>query len=534
MSLKPPVAPNLPLPTGTVLSLVDDFGARSGEDVTSAITQAFDELQDAGGGTLYVPRGQFITTGNIVPNNVTIWGAGQGSTILKLKDNAPTTSFGGYTHPVILGLDTGTEGVTLMGLEFDGNVANNHSVEQTHCVEAFGVTDFTMAYCTARDVRGEMLCIGKGSGSSVEPGNITLHGLRLYNTGVREAGWSGADRQGISITAGRIGTISDIQGWEVRGFLVDLETNNASDSIEGFTISNLSLYDGKGILGLIGYGTDKIKDCHASNLVGRDGATYALTYGAYLAYCSRCSVDGLSLDQYAFTNTVRVENSNDVTLDRIISRGASFGGTESAVYIQNSNRTLVTGSSLRNAVGSQRYAVEENGTCTYTTVRANQELAGSLGRVLLSGAGSVSHGNGEDPHCLVTRSAGAGNQSINSGADTAIQFDEDTSDVHGMHDTVTNNTRVTIKEPGWYEATGCVRWAAGAGALRRIGFVLNGTTSLGYSDSGAVTFHSATIPRRKYVTGDYIEMQVRQDTGGALNVVRDSPYSPSLSVVKVA
>jgi hypothetical protein len=157
--------------------------------------------------------------------------------------------------------------------------------------------------------------------------------------------------------------------------------------VDGLAITNLALSDGWGVLGLTGVDTASIRDCHASNLIIRDGASYVVEYGVNLYRTLRCSISGLSGDVAFNGNAARLEQADTTVIDRVLSRGAI--ATESAVRVKACNRTLVTGSSLRNEVGGQRYAVEEEGVCTRTIVRGNLLLEGALGTTLLTGSGSI-------------------------------------------------------------------------------------------------------------------------------------------------
>lgn len=125
------------------------------------------------------------------------------------------------------------------------------------------------------------------------------------------------------------------------------------------------------------------------------------------------------------------------------------------------------------------------------------------------------------------------NQSINSGTNTAIQFDNEEYDTAGFHDNATNNTRLGINYSGKYLFTACVQFAAGAGGLRYIFFQRNGLTTIGNqrglflaqvsSAANPVALTSSVI--LPLSAGDYIELLAFQDSGGALNVTAQT-YAP--------
>lgn len=67
-----------------------DFGisGRSDGDVSASFQQAIDEAARQGGGTVSCPPGLIWAKGLVVPNNVTISGAGVGATTIKIPDGA--------------------------------------------------------------------------------------------------------------------------------------------------------------------------------------------------------------------------------------------------------------------------------------------------------------------------------------------------------------------------------------------------------------------------------------------------------------
>jgi hypothetical protein len=365
-----------------------------GDDWQAAMTAAANAVPATGGAIYMPPRSTAREVDYVkLKSKTRLWADGPGAT-LKLKDNAAAVSAGGYTtHRAILTGDDGLTGLTIEGVEFDCNVANNYAIEQTHAMEFFGLRDSTFRNCVGRDIRGELLCVTKASGSSNRPGGLTISQMRGYNTGAQNGG-PGNDRQMIALTDCEGGTISDIYGEQVKGYLLCLETDNEADVIENLTIDGLTVYDGKGVLAMLGIGDDTIRGCLASNLRAKDGPTYGLTYIATMYKAKDCQLAGLSADATLFANAVTVDACNDTILSRVQSFGASFDGTRSSITVNNSNRTLVTASSLRKSGGTPRYGVEETGTCTETIVAGNRYVSGDLGDVLLTGTGSRAFANG--------------------------------------------------------------------------------------------------------------------------------------------
>lgn len=113
-----------------VIYNVKDYGA-VGDGVTNdteAIQQAIDEVHANGGGTVYIPNGTYIVSGNgiasdgaiEVKSNVTLTGEGMGDTIIKLEDGSSDKVTG------IIRTPSGevTENVTISNLSIDGNQDN--------------------------------------------------------------------------------------------------------------------------------------------------------------------------------------------------------------------------------------------------------------------------------------------------------------------------------------------------------------------------------------------------------------------------
>lgn len=130
-------------------------------------------------------------------------------------------------------------------------------------------------------------------------------------------------------------------------------------------------------------------------------------------------------------------------------------------------------------------------------------------------------------------------QSVASGAFTTLAFNSERSDPEAFHDPATNNSRVTVPagHGGTYLLTANVDIASGAGSLRLIRFLLNGVTEIAVDNKAPVGGGNTTrmTLSRTYplAAGDYVEVQVYQDSGGALNVSASGNYSPEFAIAKV-
>jgi hypothetical protein len=115
-------------------------------------------------------------------------------------------------------------------------------------------------------------------------------------------------------------------------------------------------------------------------------------------------------------------------------------------------------------------------------------------------------------------------QSIANITWATVQLNSEDMDVGGMHDTVTNNERVTVPAGGGglYLMTGKVTFGVGSVGVRAAMVRLNDTTALmqlgtapaGVGDSVTVTFSHVGV----LAAGDFITLQAYQASGGALNI----------------
>lgn len=123
------------------------------------------------------------------------------------------------------------------------------------------------------------------------------------------------------------------------------------------------------------------------------------------------------------------------------------------------------------------------------------------------------------PACRVYNNAA---QSVASATFTALAFNSERFDTDNMHDTVTNNSRITINTAGLYVVTGHVEWAANTTSERIVEFLVNGTNEVAVQRQSANTTGGAHLfsitTMLKLAATDYIQLRVYQATGGALNV----------------
>jgi hypothetical protein len=118
-------------------------------------------------------------------------------------------------------------------------------------------------------------------------------------------------------------------------------------------------------------------------------------------------------------------------------------------------------------------------------------------------------------------------QSINNGAQVAINFQVESYDTHNMHDNVTNNTRLTCVIPGLYLVGATLSFganAAGQRILDIIRFVSATTYVVSQTVPGSAGFNTLVSAAGivRMVAGDYVEVQATQSSGGALNIAANA------------
>lgn len=125
------------------------------------------------------------------------------------------------------------------------------------------------------------------------------------------------------------------------------------------------------------------------------------------------------------------------------------------------------------------------------------------------------------PSCKVYNSAA---QSIANNTNTALTFNSEYWDNGGMHSTAVNTSRITIpaSSGGKYWIGGNAEFVANATGTRWIGLQLNGSSFIARkqipSNSGSYDTGLFVATMQSLSAGDYVELIVYQNSGGALNV----------------
>lgn len=125
-----------------------------------------------------------------------------------------------------------------------------------------------------------------------------------------------------------------------------------------------------------------------------------------------------------------------------------------------------------------------------------------------------------------------------SGTQLTLAFDSERFDTDTIHDTVTNNSRLTCRTAGVYQITGHISWAANATGARQLSIKLNGTTFLAIAldpvASAASLLIQGVTTLYQLAVNDYVELQALQTSGGALVVNASPNYSPEFMMARVS
>ena len=113
-----------------------------------------------------------------------------------------------------------------------------------------------------------------------------------------------------------------------------------------------------------------------------------------------------------------------------------------------------------------------------------------------------------------------------AGPQQSLTFDTNVYDNAGMHSTKVNSSRLTALTAGVYEITGNVQWAANATGVRDLLIVKNGSTIIARTEVPGSSPVQEVTTQVNMGTRDFVELQVAQNSGAALNVEALSAWSP--------
>jgi hypothetical protein len=104
---------------------------------------------------------------------------------------------------------------------------------------------------------------------------------------------------------------------------------------------------------------------------------------------------------------------------------------------------------------------------------------------------------------------------------TILDWNSEAYDTDNMHDTVTNNSRITFNTAGKYNIASCVKFATSISNGARIEILLNGTTIIAGQSTGATGAEAPILniaTNYSFISGDYIQVRVFQSSGVSENI----------------
>jgi hypothetical protein len=130
------------------------------------------------------------------------------------------------------------------------------------------------------------------------------------------------------------------------------------------------------------------------------------------------------------------------------------------------------------------------------------------------------------------------NTSIPFAVWTTMNFNQETQDTDGIHDNVTNNSRLTCQTEGYYVIGGAIQFAAQVSGFRGLRIRLNGGNRIGGQKYDATAFANGmahTVVTTYYLTpGDYVELEVYNFQGAVpQNLLYAADISPYFYMARI-
>ena len=202
--------------------------------------------------------------------------------------------------------------------------------------------------------------------------------------------------------------------------------------------------------------------------------------------------------------------------------GISGGGTSGDVTITNSMAT---------AIDAKGDLIVGTGADAFSRL-----AVGTNGKSLVSDSAEATGTKWGYPSAIGCSLWKSANQTANNVTQTPVSFNNEDFDTSGFHDNVTNNDRVTIPTglSGKYLVTSKVDFSANATGQRVLYHFINGVlVNLAISPVNSSTNGSSFELSGVYnlSAGNFIQMQIYQDSGSALNILGAAQYYTNMQVM---
>lgn len=126
---------------------------------------------------------------------------------------------------------------------------------------------------------------------------------------------------------------------------------------------------------------------------------------------------------------------------------------------------------------------------------------------------------------------------VTSGTLQTLTFNSERWDEGSLHSTSANTGRLTASITGLWQIGASVDFASNATGYRQAGVLLNGTTFIALDGRPAISGQDTSIVLGvlyRLMAGEFVEVQVRQTSGAALNVVSAANFSPEFWMHRVS
>lgn len=212
----------------------------------------------------------------------------------------------------------------------------------------------------------------------------------------------------------------------------------------------------------------------------------------------------------------------------VIAQGAFLNAEASATFVAFAYPMSETSTNTVDTTGTLAVDV----TATWGTSNAANTITGT-NAVIQSIDTSPQTVGGWTQGCRVYNNA---NISIANNTATALTFNSERYDTDSMHNTSTNTSRIAINTAGKYNVIGQCTFNASATGARSLQLLVNGSIIIAEKDEAG----SAAIGARlnlstiwDFSVNDYIEMVVTQTSGGSLNILNITAYSPEFMASRI-